>query len=110
MIAAGLLVMGLGWLAKSGTLPRNHFAGIRLPSTMRSDRAWVAAHRAGWSMTLVASLLLVAMGVRTLMTSAEEIEKEVWWFVGPMLVALLVATVQAHVAAKKAYKEESRST
>lgn len=77
---------------------------------MRSDNAWLAAHRAGWPMTLVSSLLFIAMGVRILVTSVEEIESEVWWFMGPLLVALLVATVQAHVAAKKAYEEDDQHT
>ena len=32
--------------AASGKLARNHYVGIRTPSTMRSDAAWVAGHRA----------------------------------------------------------------
>jgi uncharacterized membrane protein len=32
----------LGWL---GHLPLNGWAGIRLPSTMSSERAWLSAHR-----------------------------------------------------------------
>ncbi|KLI10004.1 hypothetical protein ACT17_08215 [Mycolicibacterium conceptionense] len=32
--------------AASGRLARNQWVGIRTPSTMRSDSAWVAGHRA----------------------------------------------------------------
>lgn len=32
--------------AGSGALARNQWTGIRTPSTMRSDSAWVAGHRA----------------------------------------------------------------
>lgn len=105
-IAAGVLVMLLALLGKIEKLPRNHFAGIRLPSTMRSDRVWAAAHRASWTMTMLASLFLIALGVRILMIGAEEAESEIWWFVGPMLIALLVGTVQAHRAAKTEYRRE----
>lgn len=49
----GLLMIGvgaaLGWVASraaGGGIARNPLAGIRIPSTMRSDAAWVAGHRA----------------------------------------------------------------
>ena len=106
VIASGLLVMGIAWAGRVGKLPRNHFAGIRLPSTMRSDRAWVAAHRAGWAMTLVSSFFLVALGMRIMAVGAEESEDGIWWFIGPMLIALLIGTVQGHRAAKAEYAKE----
>ncbi|MCC6436615.1 MAG: SdpI family protein [Acidimicrobiales bacterium] len=46
-LSTGLLVGGVGVAATAGRLPRQHWAGIRLPSTMRSEAAWYAAHRAG---------------------------------------------------------------
>lgn len=55
VIVAGFVVMLIGWLGKIGKLPRNHFAGIRLPSTMRSDRAW-----ASWRMFAVALIATMA--------------------------------------------------
>ena len=106
VIVAGLLVTLLGWLGKIGKLPRNHFAGIRLPSTMRSDRAWAAAHRAGGNMTMLASLFMVAMGIRIAMVGEEQIEQEAWWFAGPMLVLLVIGAVQGHRAAKTEYAQE----
>lgn len=44
---AGLVVAEVGRRGAAGTLPRNHFAGIRLPSTMRDDESWKRAHLAG---------------------------------------------------------------
>lgn len=41
--AIGMLFASLGLGMRD--LPRNHFAGIRLPWTMTSDEAWAAAHR-----------------------------------------------------------------
>jgi hypothetical protein len=40
------VLIAVDWAAASGRLRRNHWVGIRIPSTMRSDQAWVAGHRA----------------------------------------------------------------
>lgn len=40
------LLITIDWAAANGRLRRNQFIGIRTPSTMRSDRAWIAGHRA----------------------------------------------------------------
>lgn len=57
--------------AASGTLRRNQWTGIRTPSTMRSDQAWTAGHRAAKRLTplffananAIASCVLLAVGV-----------------------------------------------
>ena len=41
------VLIAVDWAAASGRLRRNQWVGIRIPSTMRSDRAWVGGHRAG---------------------------------------------------------------
>ncbi|MEA2453485.1 MAG: hypothetical protein QOG04_2195 [Actinomycetota bacterium] len=107
IVGAGLLVVVIAWAGMIGKLPRNYFVGIRLPSTLRSDRAWEAGHRAGAPLMMAGGVLLAACGVRILFIGAEAIEGEVWAFVGPMLALFLVATVQAHRAAKAEYKSES---
>ncbi|MGH2632005.1 MAG: SdpI family protein [Tepidiformaceae bacterium] len=43
----GLVTVVLGWMGLNGSLPRNHFAGIRTRFTQSSDAAWKATHRAG---------------------------------------------------------------
>lgn len=44
MIAVGGLLLLMAWLGSQRRLPRNGWAGIRVPATKRSDRAWEAAH------------------------------------------------------------------
>jgi len=59
----------VSWRAATGRLARNQLTGIRTPSTMRSDHAWVAGHRAAWRLTplyaanalIACSLLLTAI-------------------------------------------------
>lgn len=46
-LVSGSVVAAIGLAGAKGRLPRQHWAGIRLPSTMRDDTAWYAAHRAG---------------------------------------------------------------
>jgi uncharacterized membrane protein len=62
MTVGGLIVAYVGHRARRGTLPRNRWAGIRLPSTMRDDRSWDAAHRPGGAPMLVAGLVAAALG------------------------------------------------
>ncbi len=40
------LLIAIDWAGANGHLRRNQFVGVRTPSTMRSDRAWIAGHRA----------------------------------------------------------------
>lgn len=44
MLGCGFLLIWMARAAASGRLKRNPFAGIRIPSTMVSDEAWLAAH------------------------------------------------------------------
>jgi hypothetical protein len=59
----GVIVLVLGRLSAAGTLPRNPLAGIRIPSTLRSDEAWKAGHRA-------AASALTAAGVGPVVAAA----------------------------------------
>lgn len=63
MAVAGVVVVVVAVAARSGRLRRNHVAGIRLPSTMRSDETWLAAHRAGFWPTALGGAVAVAGGV-----------------------------------------------
>lgn len=62
--AAGLFGVGvLGWLRR---LPRNRFAGVRTPATLRSDAAFVAANRVAAPPVLVAGGICAAAGALAL--------------------------------------------
>jgi hypothetical protein len=64
---AGLIVAEVGRRGAAGTLPRNHIAGIRLPSTMRDDESWAVAHRAGGPAMIATGLVsAVAAGIAAL--------------------------------------------
>lgn len=62
-LVAGTLVGIVGWAAARDRLPRQHWAGIRLPSTVRSDDAWYAAHRAGGPIIESGGALVASMGL-----------------------------------------------
>lgn len=44
MLVAGCVLVWMGRAAASGRLKRNSLAGIRIPSTMASEEAWLVAH------------------------------------------------------------------
>ncbi|MBF4552043.1 SdpI family protein [Pseudoclavibacter sp. VKM Ac-2888] len=71
MIGSGLLVVWMASAAASGQLQRNSLAGIRTPSTMSSDVAWVAAHVRAKRPTMIAGYLALATGLVVLIPMPE---------------------------------------
>ncbi|KAA0241178.1 MAG: SdpI family protein [Chloroflexi bacterium CFX7] len=63
MTLAGVVLVTIGWLGLQGRLPRNHFAGIRTPYTMRSDETWYATHRHGAPVLIFAGVAAVSAGL-----------------------------------------------
>jgi len=66
MTGAGALLWWMARATASGGLGRNEWAGIRLPSTMASDEAWLAAHRRALRPNTWAAVVSAACGVITL--------------------------------------------
>lgn len=61
---AGLLTVGLlGWRRR---LPRNRFAGVRTPATLRSDAAFIVANRVAAPPVLAAGAVCAAAGTLAL--------------------------------------------
>ncbi|NOJ58884.1 SdpI family protein [Arthrobacter sp. 260] len=67
MVGSGILMLWLAGAAASGRLKRNPYAGIRVPVTMASDQAWLAAHQAAKRPTHIAGWCAVASGIPSIL-------------------------------------------
>jgi uncharacterized membrane protein len=67
MVGSGALLVWMARAAAAGRLKRNQFAGIRLPSTMASDEAWLAAHMRAKRSTSLAGFAAIASGLVALL-------------------------------------------
>lgn len=63
LIVGGGLIAWFGWQGRRGQLKLNAFAGIRTRTTMRSEKAWQAAHRAGGAWMIVGGGLFLVTGM-----------------------------------------------
>ncbi len=66
MAGSGALLIWMARAAASGKLKRNSLAGIRTPTTMANDDAWLAAHVRSKGATLATGYVSVAIGVVSL--------------------------------------------
>jgi uncharacterized membrane protein len=83
MAGSGVLVVWMARATASGRLGRNQIAGIRLPSTLASDAAWLAAHRRAERPTVWAGLIAIASAVPAVLPVPLEV----------LLVSVLVGCV-----------------
>jgi uncharacterized membrane protein len=67
LVGSGLLIAWMAHAAASGKLKRNPVAGIRIPSTMASEEAWLAAHVRAKRATQLSALVAVAAGLIVLL-------------------------------------------
>ena len=96
--------------AAEGGLNRNRLAGIRIPSTLASDRAWVAGHRAALPGTrrLLPVTLAGAVAVAVLLAAAGRTPLPFiagLATVASQLIVLLLATRDASRAARAAEED-----
>ncbi len=88
--------------AANGRLKRNPYIGVRTPSTMRSEQAWVAGNRAALRLTPVCLLTIAATSV-ALFAVALHGWRTIVVVVGiGGLVAILALFIYAAVIASKA--------
>ncbi|MEL7156237.1 MAG: SdpI family protein [Actinomycetota bacterium] len=105
-VAAGLLLVGIGRRSSRGILGRNHLVGIRTRTTLASDEAWAAGHRAGGPLTVAGGWAYVATGLALVPAGA---------FPGWVAVAVIITgtavllgcCVGAVVVANRAARKES---
>lgn len=98
----GVIVLAIGRMAATGRLPRNIFAGIRIPSTMRSDEAWGAGHLAAASALTTAGFGPVVVAIVVAVTSPGREAQTVLSRIatGWLLGWIGIATLQASRAAR----------
>lgn len=105
-LVAGTAVAVVGWLGTTDRLPRNHWAGIRLPSTMASDAAWEAGHRAGGPIMLGGGTLVATMGLLLMVFRPDD---DAVTLVSLFMAAgLLTAMIAAGVVGARAAHRETR--
>jgi uncharacterized membrane protein len=63
LILVGLVLVVLAVASWQGRLPRNIVAGVRTPSTMRSDQAFKVANKVAAPLTAAGGAVLVLGGV-----------------------------------------------
>jgi uncharacterized membrane protein len=90
----------IGVLGVRRRLPRNGFVGIRLPSTMRSDRAWRAAHHAAGPYLLAAAVPSVPLALAMREAPPDRLGAVSMIAMSPSILLLLVGSWRAHVVAR----------
>lgn len=63
LIVVGLVLIVLAVASWQGRLPRNFVAGVRTPTTMRSDQAFKVANKVAAPLTAAGGAVLVLGGV-----------------------------------------------
>ncbi|HEX2300683.1 MAG TPA: SdpI family protein [Pseudonocardiaceae bacterium] len=66
LLVAGAALLAVGLLGWRQRLPRNRFAGIRTPATLRSDAAFAAANRVAAPSVLAAGVISAVAGALAL--------------------------------------------
>ena len=101
MVIAGIVVASIGRRGRAGTLRRNRLAGLRTPTTMRSDAAWEAGHRAGGGLLVLAGVLFAGAGLTLLARPSNIVGMTiVFGSVGLVVALALVSTARANRAAR----------
>lgn len=62
LVLAGLALLAVAVLGARSRLPRNRWAGVRTPATLRSDAAFAVAHRVAAAPLAAAAAVSVACG------------------------------------------------
>jgi len=104
LIAAGVLVWIIAVRGADGRLEKNWVAGIRTRATMRSDKAWLAAHREALGPNKLAALGSVVTGLAMIVLRPEGIGFALIMIGGAILLTSLViyGAVLGNRAAKEA--------
>ena len=94
------VLIAVDWAAASGRLRRNQWVGIRTPSTMRGDQAWVAGHRA--ALRLMPLHLLTGIALVVAVLCAPTVGTVHLVGIGGAAVFVVVAVVTGIIAGRAA--------
>ena len=92
-VGLGLLLLVLG-----NAMPKsrpNAFAGIRMPTTLRSEANWAATHRLGGWLCIAGGLVLLVAAVVVPM------QMLAWWVIGCVLLPILAAALYSLLLASR---------
>jgi uncharacterized membrane protein len=110
MIGSALLLHVLAKRAADGRLRRNGLIGIRIPSTLSSDTAWRAGHRAAQRPTDIGAAGIGLAGVLAVLLQGSKagFVASVLLGAGWLLVWVLIGAKKAAAAAEAASSLETR--
>lgn len=99
-LLAAVVTTALAVLTATGTVGRNRFVGVRMPTTMRSDDAWRRAHRAALVPTVIAGAVTSATCVVSVAAGRADDPLAVILCAVPLLVGALWSVVAANRAVR----------
>lgn len=107
-LGASFISIGFGlWVlaerTADGRIAKNSYAGIRLPSTLKSDKAWIASHRAARVDIQVGATIMAITGACVAVTASNnELALLAVWVGTPLFSgAFFMSIYTANKAAKK---------
>jgi uncharacterized membrane protein len=89
MVQVVAVAMGLLLLVLGNAMPKsrpNGYAGIRMPSTLRSETNWLATHRLGGWLSIAGGLILLVAAFTVPATHL------LWWVIGCIVLPMLIAS------------------
>lgn len=92
-----VIVVSVTWRAASGRLARNQTMGIRIPSTMASEKAWQAGHRAALPVTCLL-VPVAAIADLTALNGAASVLVMLLWAIAAVVVVVMAAVVAGRAA------------
>lgn len=98
MVQVVAVAMGVLLLVLGNAMPKsrpNSFAGIRMPTTLRSEANWQATHRLGGWLTIAGGLLLLGAAAFV------PVAMLFWWVIGCVIVPMLTAAIYSLVLARR---------
>ncbi|WP_191089361.1 SdpI family protein [Microbacterium radiodurans] len=100
MVGSGILLIWMANATASGRLGRNGLAGIRIPSTMASDEAWLLAHRRAKRPTLLAGYASIVVGLAAMLPVSPAVLGAI--VIGGSILMLVLVLYGARVGARAA--------